>query len=172
MTRRTDFKPPKVLDFRRDDRRELLTLITVHADYKGHAWIHTGDVDIVKHSGSGQRGSWTLDAKNYGATDFDHDMAILFRIKLTGVAFSLASGGRLWIDAFIAGDDPDAFRVPLPGWNQLKGATKCTHGDCRTKDARHLVVDEGRYIPPPNPELFDMLRGLRIEIVTGVNNDH
>lgn len=167
MTKRTDFKRPEVLNLRRDDHKELLTIITVHADYRGHAWIHAGDVDITEHGRSDQRGSWMIQAKNYGATDFDHDAAILFRFGLAGVAFRMASDGRLWIDAFIAGDDPDAFRVPLPGWNQLEGATKCRHQRCRAKDAKHLVVDEDRYIPPPNPELFDMLRGLRVEIVTG-----
>jgi len=165
MTKRTDFKPPEVLDFRRDDRRELSTIITVHADYKGHAWIYAGDVNITERSN--QRGSWMIEAKNHGATDFEHDTAVLFRIGLAGVVFRMASDGRLWIDAFIAADDPGAFRVPLPGWKQLEGATKCTHTHCRTKDTRHLVVDEGKYVPPPNPALFDMLRGLRVEIVTG-----
>lgn len=166
MTRRTNFKPPEVLNFCRDDREELST-ITVHADYKGHAWIFTGDVELTERSLPGPRGIWTLEAKNLGATDFDHDAAVMFRIGLAGVAFRMASGGRVWIDAFIAGDDPGAFRVPLPGWKQLEGSTKCRHSGCRSKDAQHLVVAEGRYIPPPNPELFNMLRGLRVEIITG-----
>lgn len=173
MTKRTDFKPPEVLDFRRNDRKKLITSITVHADYKSHAWIYARDVGLTERSWSqGQRGIWTLEAKNHGATDFDHDTAVMFRVGLTGATFRMASDGLIWIDAFIAGDDPDAFRVPLPGWKQLEGATKCTQARCQAKDAEHLVVDEDRYIPPPNLALFDMLRGLRVEIVTGVNNGH
>lgn len=162
---RTDFKPPEVLDFRRDDRTESSTIITVHADYKGYMWIHAGDVDVV--GGSARHDPWRLESKLHGATDDEHDTAVLFRMQLMGVTLRMASGGRVWIDAFIAGDDPGSFRVPMPGWKQLEGATKCAHANCRTKDFKHLVVDQGKYIPPPNLELFDMLRGLRVEIVTG-----
>ena len=165
MTKRTDFKPPEVLDFRRDDRREANTIITVHADYKGHMWICCDDIEITGRSN--QSDSWTVEANNHGATDGEHDTAVMFRFALVGVTFRMASGGRVWLNGFVAGDDPGTFRVPPAEWNQLEGATKCTHERCRGKDTRHLVVDEGRYIPPPNDELFDTLRGLRIEIVMG-----
>lgn len=165
MMKRVNLEPPKVLDFRRDDRHELSTIITVRADYTGHAWIYAGDVDITEYSN--QQGVWMVEAKHYGATDYDHDTAIVFRVKIAGVAFRRAIGGHIWIDGFIAGDDPDAFRVPQPGWKQLEGAIKCRHADCKAKDSQHLVVAEGKYIPPSNPELFDKFRGLQIEIVTG-----
>lgn len=167
MTKRTDFKPPEVLDFRRDDRRELSTIITVHADYKGHTWICAGDVNITQRTD--QHGLWTIDARGYGFTDFEHDTVVLFRFGLAGAAFRMASGGRVWIDGFIAGDEPEAFRVPKPGWKQLEGAIKCKDPRCLARGLAesHNIVDEGKYIPPPNFELFDALRGLQVQIVTG-----
>lgn len=108
-----------------------------------------------------------LDVKAHGVMDDEHDTIVLLRIGLFGVAFRMANGGKLWFDAFIAGDDPGLFRIPQPGWNQLEGATKCTQKNCRDQTDKHLIVEEGRYIPPPNVALFERLRGLRVEIVTG-----
>jgi hypothetical protein len=164
------FEPPPVLDLRQDGLSPASTIVTVHADYRGHAWIHAGEVELTERAWSqGNRGCWTLEVRRRGATDFEHDTAVALRMGLAGVAFRMASGGRLWLDAVIAGDDPSLFRVPEPEWDQLKGAIKCLHANCRTKDARHLVVEEGRYIPPHNEALFERLRGLRVEIVTGVS---
>lgn len=161
------FSPPPVLDFSRHLRKESSTTIIVCADYKSHAWIHTGDIEINEHPQTHQRGLWTIEAKRYGVTDAEHDTAVMFRFMLGGAAFSMASGGRVWIDGFIAGDDPERFRVPQPEWDQLEGAVKCLSSHCKTENAQHLIVDNGKYIPPPNRELFDMLRGLRVEIITG-----
>jgi hypothetical protein len=162
------FEPPPVLDLRQDGLSPASTIVTVHADYRGHAWIHAGEIELTEQAWSqGNPGSWTLEIKRLGAANFEHDAAIALRLNLVGVSFRMASGGRIWLDGFIAGDDSDAFRVPEPEWDQLKGAIKCPHTNCRTKDARHLVVAEGRYIPPPNEALFERLRGLRVEIITG-----
>lgn len=164
----SEFEPPPVLDFR-PATSTMLTTILVHADYRGHAWIHAGEIELTGHAWSqGNQGNWTLEIKRHGATDFDHDVAIALRVGLVGVSFRMSHGGRLWLDGYISGDDIGMFRVPEPGWNQLKGATKCTDKNCRAKDAAHLLVEEGRWIPPPNAKLFDRLRGLRVEIITGI----
>lgn len=163
----SEFQPPPVLDLRPATSSTLTTVI-VHADYRGHAWIHAGEIELTGQAWSqGSPGFWTLEIKRHGATDFDHDTAIALRLGLVGVSFHMAHGGRLWLDGFVAGDDPGMFRVPEPGWNQLENAVKCMHENCRSKGMQHLVVEEGRYIPPPNPKLFERLRGLRVEIVTG-----
>lgn len=164
-TKQPDFQPPPVLDLRRDGLSPISTVITVHANYRGHAWIHAEEIELTELSG--QRGSWVLDVKLRGAADVEHDTAVALRLGLTGVAFRMASGGQLWLDGHLAGNDLTMFRVPEPGWNQLEGAAKCTHMDCRSRNARHVIVSEGRYIPQPNVELFERLRGLRVEIVTG-----
>lgn len=165
-----EFEPPPVLDLTACDKSAASTTILVHADYRGHTWVYAGEVELTEHAWSqGNRGSWTLEVKRRGATDFDHDVAIALRMGLVGVSFRMATGGRLWIDGYVSGVDVGMFRVPEPSWNQLEGAKKCTDNDCRTKYAAHLVVEEDRWIPPPNPGLFERLRGLRIEIITGIS---
>jgi hypothetical protein len=164
----SEFEPPPVLDLRKDGLSTTSTTILVHADYRGHTWIHSDGIELTGQAGS-QAGSWTLEVKRHGVTDDEHDTAIALRLGLVGVSFRMAYGGRLWLDGFVAGDDPGAFRVPEPSWNQLENAVKCTHRDCRIKHDRHLVVEEGRWIPPPNARLFERLRGLRIEIITGIS---
>lgn len=166
MMRRPDFQPPPVLDLRQDGASPISTIITIYADYRGHAWIHAGGVDLAERDR--RHGLWDLRVKVRGATDFEHDTAIALSLNLTGVAFRMARGDQLWLDGYIAGEDPEAFRVPEPGWNQLEGAIKCTHKDCQGKDARHVIVGEGRYVPPSNKALFERLRGFRVEIITGI----
>ncbi len=168
MTNKSDFQPPPVLDLRQNISTMYSTIV-LYADYSGYAWIHAGEIDLSERSwAKGQRGVWTLEVKRYGATDYEHDAAVALRVGLTGVSFRMASCGRLWLDGFIDGADPNMFRVPEPDWNQLDGAVKCTHKNCKASNMKHMIVDEGRYIPPPNKALFERLRGLRIEIVTGV----
>lgn len=170
-TTRSEFEPPPTLNLRQSKLSPISTMITVHAGHRGHAWIYAENVKLTERSWSqGRRGEWTLDVRRHDATDFAHDAAIALRLGLTGVTFRMASDGQLWLDAFIAGDGSELFRVPEPDWDQLKGATRCKDKRCTTRGqtGRHLIVDEGRYIPPPNEALFHQLRGLRVEIVTGV----
>ena len=163
------FEPPPMLDLRQDELSSISTIVTVHAEDRGHAWIHAGSIELTERTWSpGRRGCWTFEVRRHGATDCDHDAAVAFRMELIGVTFRMARHGSLWLDGFVAGDDPGLFRVPDPGWDQLMNAIECRHVQCRAKDKRHLVVDEGKYIPPPNVSLFERLRGLRIEIVTRI----
>lgn len=161
--RHSRFKPPPPLDLRMQGATDSTT-ITLHADYTQHAWIQASGISLVDRGNTHARGSWLLEARWSNATDFDHDTAIALRMVLHGVTLHMINDGRVWIDGFIDGDDPVMFRVPAPEWNQLEGATGCEHRDCGRPG--HLVVDERRYVPPPNFELFDMLRGLRVEIIT------
>jgi hypothetical protein len=163
-TKNNGFVPPPQLDLRA--RAEgVSTEIILLADYKSHAWIHAASIGLTERDNSTMRGSWLLEVRLPGATDFEHDAAIALRMVLHGVTVRMIHEGRVWIDAFIDGDDPGSFQVPEPGWNQLEGATKCEHRNC--KRSKHLVVDEGKYIPVPNFALFERLRGLRVEIITG-----
>lgn len=86
---RADFQPPETLDFRRDNRKGLMTIITVHADYQGRAWTHTGDVNIVGLSNSNRPSTWMVEAKNHGATDFEHDTA---RPRTRGLQVEIVTG--------------------------------------------------------------------------------
>lgn len=140
------------------------TTISLSVDYTEHTWIQASGISLVDRGNTHARGSWLLEARWPNITDLEHDLAVAVRMNLHGVNLHMINNGRVWIDGFIDGDDPTTFRVPVPGWNQLDGATRCRQRDCRGPG--HLVVNEGLYVPPPNLELFDMLRGLRVEIIT------
>lgn len=162
-TRRPSFQPPPRLDFREDKSFATMTTILVYANHVRHEWVIADHIDLTEMSN--QRGKWSLGIRTRNATDFEHDRAIALRVELTGVALRLMSDGTAWIDGFIAGDDPEDFQVPMPEWNQFEGAVKCKDASCRAKDQQHLIVSESKYVPPPNPELFERVRGLRVEII-------
>lgn len=162
------FEPPPMLDLRQDEPSSISTIVTVHADDRGHVWIRAGSIELTERTWSpGKRGCWTFEVRRHGATDCDHDAAVAFRMVLIGVTFRMAGRGRLWLDGFVAGDDPSLFRVPDPGWDQLANAIECQHVQCKAKYKPHLVVEDDKRIPPPNVKLFERLRGRRVEIVTG-----
>jgi hypothetical protein len=159
-----NFEPPPQLDLRGPDEATS-TNITVYADCRSHEWIRASGITLTERDRSDQRGSWLLEVRLPKATDFEHDAAIALRMGLNGATMRMVHRGHVWIDAFVDGEDPTLFRIPEPGWNQLQGATRCGHRDCRSPG--HPVVAEGRYVPAPNPTLFARLRGLRVGIVTG-----
>lgn len=164
MTKKIEFQPPPVIDLRVQGETNTTSII-LHANYKSHAWIHAPGVTLTELGGATQQDIWLLEIRCRDATDFDHDAAIALRMALHGVSVHMAHRNKVWLNGFIDGNDLEKFRVPEPGWNQLAGATKCKRRDC--KNHSHLVVDEGKYIPQPNLELFERLRGLRVGIVIG-----
>ena len=69
----SDFQPPPVLDLTACDKSTMSTTILVYANYRGHAWIHTGEIELTEHVGSSNRGYWTFGIQRRGVTDDEHD---------------------------------------------------------------------------------------------------
>ena len=101
-----------------------------------------------------------------GTTDFEHSSAYVMWLPLIGTGLDLLNNGLVWLSAWInpdvtAGDD---FLVPAADYDPRKhpGTKMCEH--C---DEPHLIVPENFFTPEANLELFDELRGRRVEIVIG-----
>ena len=152
------------LDFRIAGTRDDATTHVHFLDNYGsrREWLQATYVDLSEDKSNAM---WRLEVRVPGVTDADHSTAVAFRMTVVDVHVTMVSNGRTWIRATISGDDPDTFRVPQPGWLQLAGAVPCPHKACR--DSRHLVIADKQWIPEPNLKLFDQVRGMRIEIITG-----
>ena len=169
MRRRADGEFPAIppnMDFRKLSRNsdKVFTTVTLYTDYERSAWIRLGEIQLREHN-SNHRGVWMLSAYLLNATDFEHDSAHLLKMDLVGVTFTAVEYGQTRFEGFIRADDEDCFRVGGPDYNPLEEATRCKR--CRGKEA-HPIVPEGHYVPPLNTELFNIVRGRRIEVVTGI----
>lgn len=105
-----------------------------------------------------------------GVTDFEHDSAYALRLPLIGwefdsVYYHLCSFNA-WIDPNI--DTESDFRVPRPGYNPMEHpeAERCEGGGrC---DGPHIIVPESMYGGPPfDPDLYQAVRGKRVEVQIG-----
>jgi hypothetical protein len=158
------------LDFTRitRDATKVRTTVTLDASGGRVPWILCGMADLRVWSEPKRK--WRLSAYlKAGTTDFEHDSAYAFCLPLVGVTFESIYYGVTTAVAWIGGDD-DAecdFRVPGPGYDPLTlpGTVRCS--SCRGKNS-HAIVPEHHYQPPPEPGLFALVRGCRVEIVTGV----
>lgn len=136
-------------------------------------WIKVRETSISQYTGGRREGAWRLSAYwNGGVTDGEHDLAYILCLDLAGVALDSVHYGTIRIDAWIAGGSDD-FRVPPPDYEQLirnhPETTLCK--ECRKRDKtepHHLMVPQGFYMPPKQPELFAQLVGRRIEIRMGL----
>jgi hypothetical protein len=159
---------PPDMDFRPLSRNsdKILTTVTLYTDYDRSAWIKLGEIQLHERDNN-HRGAWMLSAYLLDATDFEHDSAHLLKMELVGVVFTAVEYGQTRFEGFIRADDEDTFRVGGPDYNPLllKGTTRCKR--CR-RNKTHPIVPEGHYVPPLNAELFNIVRGRRVEVVTGV----
>lgn len=127
-------------------------------------WIVCGETSLRVLG----RRVWDLSAYlNRCATDCEHDSAFAFSLPLTGVEIDSVAHGRTtiaaWVEASPASWMP-RFRVPRPGYDPFTDATSCSL--CRGA-AAHVIVADGRYLPPFDADLFEAVRGCRVEIVIG-----
>jgi hypothetical protein len=172
MRRRADGEFPVIppdMDFRKLSRcsDRVLTTISLYTDYERSAWIRLGEIQL-REQDNRHRGAWTLSAYLLDATDFEHDSAHLLKMELVGVTFTAVEYGQTRFEGFIRPDDEDVFRVGGPDYNPLllNGTTQCK--PCRRCGKTHPIVPEGHYVPPINTELFNIVRGRRVEVVTGI----
>jgi len=173
MLRRGTIVPP-AMDFRALSRnsKKIRTSIVLWSDYAQSEWIQLGEIMFRENGDRNSRGTWLLGAYLSNATDFEHDAAWLFKMELIGVRFTSCEYGQTSFEGWIKPDNSEDFRVPSPDYNPLKhkDATKCggTAKEYCKRGEPHVIVPEGFYIPPENPELFNIVRGRRIEVTTGL----
>lgn len=117
-------------------------------------------------------GRWWVHAYLGNATDFEHDTASLLRLPLIGVNIDGVSYHETKLTAWVdPGEDPTGdfsdFHVPRPGYNPLKhkDTVKCT--TCKGRD-QHVIVPEGFYVPPFDADLYQAVKGRRVQITFGV----
>lgn len=129
-----------------------------------HLWITCGQVNLRKYDNRAE-----VDLTCYlteGVTDFEHDSAYAFVLELIGWTFDSmrysAVTFNAWIPAELGGFND--FRVPGPGYNPMErdDVHLCDDGHC--KEDPHIMVDEGFYIAPANPELFERVKGKRVRV--------
>lgn len=177
MRRRADGNFPVVppeLDFRKLSRNadKIETTVVLWTDYERSVWIRFGEIVLRERDSHNHRGIWRLGAYLQNATDFEHDSAWLLKFELVGVEFTSIDYGQIRFQGYVKADDEDDFRVGNADYNPLAKAKSCKGTQkeyCRLGEPHepHVIVLEGFYVPPPNPDLFNIVRGRRVEIVTG-----
>lgn len=114
----------------------------------------------------------TLSAYMLDATDFEEDSAYALTLPIIGLAFEHLSYHTSIFHGWVApdaGDDGDGFsefRVPRPGYNPMEHEDAKT---CTRCEKHHIIVPEDFYVPPFDAELYEAVRGHRVEIRIGPN---
>jgi len=161
---------------RRSDR--LKTVVRIHLNWETKRdWLVLGETQIRAQKDGGGDGRWRLEAYlGKGVTDFEHDSAYAVRLPLIGLQLGplAVSYHRTELFAWVDPNEDPAFspdfRVPRPGYNPM------THPDihvCKTKGCLednpkgHIIVPQGFYVPPFDAELYEAVRGKKVEISIG-----
>jgi len=171
-------QPIPTLDLRKycRDSDKIETTVSVKWDWdRMHefVWLKLGQVRLTQRESLDiNRHVWTFDSYLGGHTDFEHDSAFVLRMELIGVQFKSLRYGRTVIEGFVnpnLDDQYDDFSVPTEGYDPFEGSEECEECQGQNEEReKHLVVQEGHYVPPSNPELYELIRGKRIEIQTGI----
>ncbi len=129
-------------------------------------WIVCGAVSMHREPNS----SWIEARLKYGITDFEHDSAFAFKLPLIGLTYRYTQRHCNRFSAHIDPHDADGFRIPPVGYDptKLEGTRNCLN--CEGSEA-HLMVDEDHWMPPSDKALFEIVRGLKVEISIGVINE-
>jgi len=150
------------------------TVVTIHLDWETKIkWLEFGEANIRSQRDNND-GRWSLNAyMGGGVTDFEHDSAYALQLPLIGLRLGslaiLYHQTRLdaWIDPDAADKFSQDFRVPRSGYNPMghKDAHVCKQ--CKDESKGHVIVPEGFYVPPFDLELYQAVRGKRVEILIG-----
>jgi hypothetical protein len=185
--------PPEI-DLRPICRRSDKIQATVYMDppYEGQSvWLRLGEVQLIPRDGHRFTGWWTLKAymgpendKRGTPTDGEHDSAYACQLPLIGVTMGMVMYHTTLITAYVnpaldLDDDHNGFYVPTSSdYDPRKhpDAEECDNEDCLKEDPKdgngpHILVPEGFYVPPYNRELYERVRGQRVEIRIGQAND-
>jgi hypothetical protein len=141
-------------------------------------WLVFGECSL--RTNDRRDGRWELGARfTYGVTDFEHDNIWACKLPLVGVQFEWAEshGFRFfgYVDPTLDVEDRhNGFYVPKPGYDPRKESKvfECKDQRCKgDKPWPHLIVPEGFYVPPFDPELYKLVAGKRVEIIAGKAHD-
>jgi hypothetical protein len=122
-------------------------------------WITIGEVRILRLDG---RDEWILSAEAADhSTDETHDNIKILALRLCGVTFkNVMHHGCVYLVGTICAEESNDFRVPPPGYEPKAQRNSIT---CVTCDEHHPLIP-GAHMPPKNPELFERLKGRKVEI--------
>jgi hypothetical protein len=159
--------------------------VTMEWDWETQiTWLKFGEATL--RTNDRRDGKWTLEARmGHGACDPEHDTAFALRLPLIGVEFEWADHHMFRFHGFVEpGLDPNdrhnTFHVPPPGYDPTKHpkAETCNgkydgkKNWCKWGDGKkHIIVPEGFYVPPFDPELYKLVAGKRIQIMLGKSHD-
>lgn len=154
-----------------DTARTTIEIVDRYDNFR-HLWITCGQVNLRKWD---NRPDVELTCYlTEGVTDFEHDSAYAFQLDLIGWTFDSIRDSAVtftaWIPAELQG--LDEFRIPGPGYNPMKrdDAYLCDTDHCA--EDPHIMVEEGYFIAPANPELYKLVRGRRVRITIRPVYDH
>ncbi len=133
-------------------------------------WIKLGQTRLRLSRKDHDHGGWLLAAYLGHHSDDEHDSAFVLQLPIIGVNFIGIEYGQTILTGYI---DPNLrpdqdFRVPPADYDPLAGAPECEYcAEHREEDGvqQHLIVP---YLPPANPDLYRLVRGLPVYIATGV----
>jgi len=143
---------------------KIETVIRVGHSWDMAEWIKCGEIKLWRPDRP--ENPWILSSYFLNVTDWEHDSAHIFSFPIVGVSLLSVSYGYTTITGYIAGDQksledfrvPDRdFRVPLENCKYCKG-----------EEAHKVAKDSNFYLPKANEPLYELLRGLPIEITSGI----
>jgi len=164
---------PPNMDFRPLSRNsdKILTTVILYTDHERSEWIKLGEIMLRSRDSHHFRGIWELGAYLSNATDFEHDAAWLLKMELVGVTFDSIEYGQTRFEGFIRADSEECFKIGDADYNPLKHpeakSCKGTAKEYCRRGEKHVIVPEGFYVPPVNAPLFNIVRGRRVEVITG-----
>lgn len=150
------------------DNKRVRTTVYLHENNYGDKipWLIFGQAEVRNE----ERICW-LDARmTEGVSDFEHDSAHALRLPLIGLKFEQVWYHTTYITAWVDPNNPDGFHVPRPGYNPMKhpDAEVCEADYCGEP---HPIVPQGYYVPPFDKELYEAVKGKKIEIIIGLVNE-
>jgi len=132
-------------------------------------WLRFGQCQMDDHD---RKKTTTIKAYLLNATDFEHDSAYALQLPVVGLYFDSLFYHTVTFGAWVApdaGPDKDgrwaSFHVPRPGYDPQQHEESKECSDCHCD--RHIIVPEEFYVPPFDNELYQAVRGCRVEIRVG-----
>lgn len=147
---------------RHSDRCQTVVILEERYRLKRMKWLELGQCSLSTNDRTGitELSSYMLDA-----TDFEEDSAYAIKLPLIGLRLEHVFYHQSSFTAWVSMEDgEDDFKVPRPGYNPMEHEHAHECEDCEKK---HIIVPEGFYVPPFDEELFEAVKGHRVEILLG-----